>query len=55
MEHSNCGAVKGAWDNVEMGNLTTLLSKIQHAVYDEKTETENRSFSNADFVEKVAS
>ena len=25
-----------------MGNLTTLLSKIQRAVYDEKTETENR-------------
>ena len=53
--HSKCGAVKGACDHVEMGNLTALLSKIQPAVFDEKSETENRSSSNAEFVEKVAS
>ena len=52
--HTKCGAVKGACDHVEMGNLTALLSKIQPAVYDEKTETENRDSSNSDFVEKVA-
>jgi carbonic anhydrase len=52
--HSKCGAVKGACDHVEMGNLTALLSKIQPAVYDEQTETENRNSSNSDFVEKVA-
>ena len=52
--HTKCGAVKGACDHVEMGNLTALLSKIQPAVYDEKTETENRNSKNADFVEKVA-
>lgn len=52
--HTKCGAVKGACDHVEMGNLTALLSKIQPAVYDEKTETENRTSSNADFVEKVS-
>jgi carbonic anhydrase len=52
--HTKCGAVKGACDHVEMGNLTALLSKIQPAVYDEKTETENRSSSNPEFVEKVA-
>jgi carbonic anhydrase len=52
--HSKCGAVKGACDHVEMGNLTALLSKIQPAVYDEKSETANRSSSNAEFVEKVA-
>ncbi len=52
--HTKCGAVKGACDHVEMGNLTALLSKIQPAVYDEKTETENRSSSNNEFVEKVA-
>ena len=34
--HSGCGAVKGACDNVEMGNLTALLSKIRPAVEDEK-------------------
>jgi carbonic anhydrase len=52
--HTKCGAIKGACDHVEMGNLTALLSKIQPAVYDEKTETENRSSSNGEFVEKVA-
>ena len=27
--HTKCGAVKGACDHVEMGNLTALLSKLQ--------------------------
>jgi carbonic anhydrase len=53
--HSKCGAIKGACDHVEMGNLTALLSKIQPAVYDEKSILENRNSQNADFVEKVAS
>ncbi len=52
--HTKCGAVKGACDHVEMGNLTALLSKIQPAVYDENTVKENRTSSNAEFVEKVA-
>jgi carbonic anhydrase len=52
--HTKCGAVKGACDHVEMGNLTALLSKIQPAVYDEKTETKNRSSANTEFVEKVS-
>ncbi len=51
--HTKCGAVKGACDHVEMGNLTALLSKIQSAVYDEKTVTENRHSGNSEFVEKV--
>jgi carbonic anhydrase len=52
--HSKCGAIKGACDHIEMGNLTALLSKIQPAVYDEKSEIDNRSSTNAEFVEKVA-
>ena len=52
--HTKCGAIKGACDHVEMGNLTALLSKIQPAVYDENTVKENRTSSNAEFVEKVA-
>lgn len=52
--HTKCGAVKGACDHVEMGNLTELLSKIQPAVYQEKTTTDNRTSSNATFVENVA-
>jgi carbonic anhydrase len=52
--HSNCGAVKGACDHVEMGNLTELLSKLQPAVYQEKTTKDNRSSKNTEFVENVA-
>jgi carbonic anhydrase len=52
--HTNCGAVKGACDHVEMGNLTELLSKLQPAVYQEKITTENRTSSNKEFVENVA-
>ena len=52
--HTKCGAIKGACDHVEMGNLTALISKIQPAVYDEKSELENRDSSNSEFVEKVA-
>ncbi len=52
--HTKCGAIKGACDHVEMGNLTALLNKIQPAVESEKTERENRTSSNDDFVEKVS-
>ncbi len=52
--HTKCGAVKGACDHVEMGNLTALLSKIRPAVDDETTTTENRNSGNGEFVEKVA-
>lgn len=52
--HSKCGAVKGACDHVEMGNLTELLSKIQPAVYQEKETEQNRNASNPVFVENVA-
>lgn len=52
--HTKCGAVKGACDHVEMGNLTALLTKIRPAVDDENTVKENRSSSNSEFVEKVS-
>ena len=52
--HTKCGAVKGACDHVEMGNLTGLLSKIRPAVEDELTTTGNRSSANSEFVENVA-
>ena len=52
--HTKCGAIKGACDHVEMGNLTALLSKIQPAVYDEKSVADNRNSKNDDFVEKVS-
>jgi carbonic anhydrase len=52
--HTKCGAVKGACDHVEMGNLTELLSKLQPAVYEEQTTKEDRSSKNSEFVENVA-
>lgn len=52
--HSKCGAIKGACDHAEMGNLTTLLSKIRPAVDDELATKENRTSANPDFVENVA-
>lgn len=52
--HTKCGAVKGACDHVEMGNLTALLTKIRPAVDEETTTKENRNSNNAAFVENVA-
>lgn len=52
--HSKCGAVKGACDHVEMGNLTELLSKLQPAVYEEQQTIGDRSSKNGQFVENVA-
>ncbi|HZF64687.1 MAG TPA: carbonic anhydrase family protein [Chitinophagaceae bacterium] len=52
--HTKCGAIKGACDHVEMGNLTALLSKIQPAVDEEKQTGDNRTSANAEFVENVS-
>jgi carbonic anhydrase len=52
--HTKCGAVKGACDDVKLGNLSILLDKIKPAINAEKTETSNRTASNSIFVEKVA-
>lgn len=54
--HTSCGAIKGACDHVEVGNLTELLSKIQPAVYEENetVERSKRNSKNPVFVENVA-
>ena len=52
--HTKCGAVKGACDNVELGNLTSLVNKIKPAVKAEVSTLEQRNSSNAAFVENVA-
>lgn len=51
--HTKCGAISGACNHVEMGNLTTLLNKIQPAIFNEKETTENRNGSNEIFVNNV--
>lgn len=53
--HTKCGAIKGACDHVEMGNLTNLLSKIRPAVDDESSTRDHRNSGNDTFVENVAS
>jgi carbonic anhydrase len=52
--HTKCGAIKGACDHVQMGNLSALLDKIKPAVDAETTFREDRNASNAGFVEHVA-
>ena len=52
--HTKCGAVKGACDNVALGNLTGLIAKIKPAVEQESVTSENRNSSNSVFVENVA-
>ena len=53
MGHTACGAIKGAIDAVQLGNLTALLAKIRPAV--EATQyTGERSAKNYTFVDAVA-
>jgi len=54
--HTACGAVKGACDNAELGNLTGLINKIKPAVNAIKNPTEKdlRNSSNSEFVNTVA-
>jgi carbonic anhydrase len=54
--HSKCGAIKGACDDVKLGNLTSMLAKIKPAVNAVKlpADPQYRNSTNSDFVEKVA-
>jgi carbonic anhydrase len=51
--HSDCGAVKGAVDDVKLGNLTATLANIRPAVLEVKTDGERNS-KNKQFVQRVA-
>jgi carbonic anhydrase len=53
MGHTACGAVKGAIDNAELGNLTGLLAKIKPTVQATSYGGE-RSAKNYAFVDAVA-
>src|ERR1700692_1630012 len=53
MGHTACGAIKGAIDSVQLGNLTALLAKIRPAV--EATQySGERTSKNYAFVDAVA-
>lgn len=51
--HTKCGAIKGACDHVELGNLTGLVKKIEPSVNTVELEGD-RTSANPEFVEKVA-
>ena len=53
MGHTACGAIKGAIDNAELGNLTGLLARIKPAV-EATTFSGERSAKNYAFVDAVA-
>jgi carbonic anhydrase len=54
--HTSCGAIKGACDNVKLGNLTIMLDKLQGAVagVSEPQGQGQRNSSNTEFVNNVA-
>jgi carbonic anhydrase len=53
MGHTACGAIKGAIDNAQLGNLTGLLAKLKPAVQATSYAGE-RSATNYAFVDAVA-
>ena len=50
--HEHCGAVKAAVDDVKLGNITAMLSKIRPAV-DKVQYNGDRTSNNAEFVHMV--
>lgn len=51
--HTECGAVKGACDDVVLGNLTQTLANIKPAVAAVSGYDSDRTSSNAKFVQAV--
>ena len=54
MGHTNCGAIKSAVDNVQLGNITAMLSNIKPAVESVSGVPGERTSKNKSFVEAVA-
>ena len=52
--HSNCGAIKGAADGAELGNLTSLLARIKPAIDLIPDDGKPRNSKNHEFIEKVS-
>lgn len=52
--HEHCGAIKSAIDDVQLGNITAMLSKIKPAVADAAASFEGEeTSSNPEFVDAV--
>lgn len=54
MGHQHCGAIKGAIDDVKLGNLSSLLTKIKPAVKTNQDFAGEKISKNEAFVRKVA-
>ena len=54
MGHQHCGAIKGAIDDVRLGNLTTLLAKIKPAVALSQDFQGEKTSANPLYVKYVA-
>lgn len=54
MGHQHCGAVKGAIDDVRLGNITAMLAKIKPAVALSGDFTGEKVSANDEFVKHVA-
>jgi carbonic anhydrase len=54
MGHQHCGALKGAIDDVKLGNITAMLDKIKPAVAMSQDFTGEKSSKNDAFVKYVA-
>ncbi|WP_433831192.1 carbonic anhydrase family protein [Flavobacterium anhuiense] len=52
--HESCGAVKGAIDNVQLGNITPMLANIKPAIARVKDFKGEKSSKDAAYVEAVA-
>jgi carbonic anhydrase len=53
MGHEHCGAVKAAIDDVELGNITEMLTNIKPAVALVSDYDGEKTSKNEDFVDKV--
>ena len=54
MGHQHCGAVKGAIDDVQVGNITAMLANIKPAVVMSKNFVGEQTSKNEAFVKLVA-
>lgn len=51
--HSECGAIKGATDGAELGNLTAMLQKLEPAVAAVEPQYGERTSKNGAFVNRA--
>src|SRR3954451_21801912 len=54
MGHESCGAIKATIDNVKLGNITAMLTKIKPAVVVSQDFKGDKTSKNHDFVDYVA-